>query len=271
MKKIILLIIITFTLFSCEDKVDINLDNAAPKLVIDANILWNKGTTGTTQTIKLSTTGNYYETTTPKVSGAVVTITSGSSVFNFIETVPNSGEYVCTNFIPVINQNYTLTINYQGQTYTATEKLLATPTITNVEKTIVSVFGEQVIQLKAFFQDNGSEDNFYLIGVKNPLFQIPEYGVTDDTFFQGNEMFGFYTDENLVTGLEMKFTLQGISSRYYNYMNKLLSVAGSSGGSPFATPPATVRGNITNISNDANYPLGYFHLSEQDNKYYTIE
>ncbi|WP_282787325.1 DUF4249 domain-containing protein [Flavobacterium croceum] len=270
MKNILSLFLLSILLWSCEDKVNIDLENASPKLVIDANILWNKGTSGATQSIKISTTGNYYSNTTPKVSGAIVTVTSGANVFNFLEVIPNSGEYVCTNFVPVVNQNYTLNVNYQGQNYTATEKLLATPTITHVEKTVVSVFGKDVIQLKAFFNDNGNENNFYLVGVKNPLYQIPEYGVLKDEFFQGNEMFGFYADENLVIGLDMKFTIQGISERYYNYMNKLLSVSGNSGGSPFATPPASVRGNIVNQNDTNNYPLGYFHISEQDTKNYII-
>lgn len=54
-------------------------------------------------------------------------------------------------------------------------------------------------------------------------------------------------------------------------MNKLLSISGSGGGGPFATPPATLRGNIVNQNNADNYPLGYFHLSEIDTGSYTIE
>jgi hypothetical protein len=53
-------------------------------------------------------------------------------------------------------------------------------------------------------------------------------------------------------------------------MNKLLNIAGSSGGSPFSTPPATLRGNIINQSNENDYPLGYFHLSEIDTRNYTV-
>jgi hypothetical protein len=66
-------------------------------------------------------------------------------------------------------------------------------------------------------------------------------------------------------------SVQGIDERYFNYMNKLIAIAGSSGGSPFATPPATLRGNIVNQTNQKNYPLGYFHLSEIDSRNYIIE
>jgi hypothetical protein len=62
-----------------------------------------------------------------------------------------------------------------------------------------------------------------------------------------------------------------MSQTYYNYMSILLSVAGSSGGGPFQTPPATVKGNIKNETHFENYPLGYFRVSEADTKNYTIQ
>ena len=272
MKKYISLFVLAVTFISCEDVVNVDLETAAPKLVIDANILWNKGTVGNEQTIKLSTTTGYYSSETPKVSGATVYITnSTNTVFPFVETVPNSGEYKCSTFVPVINENYTLTVQYNGMTYRATAPLLATPTIDNVQQTTVQGFGGDEIQVKFFYQDNGAEDNFYLVGAKNSLLAIPEYGVISDEFFQGNQMFGFYTNENLEANVQLHFKLMGITERYYNYMNKLLNIAGNQGGSPFSTPPATLRGNIINQTDENNYPLGYFHLSEIDEVDYTVE
>ena len=269
MKNIIYLLAL-FLFASCETKVDIPLDTANPKLVIDANILWQKGTSGSTQKIKLTTTTDFYSFVIPVVSGATVLVTnSTNTVFIFTET-PNTGEYICTNFIPVINESYTLSIQYGGQNYTATEKLLATPTIDSIAQTTVQGFGGDVIQVKFFFQDNGSEINNYLIGVKNPAVVAPEYRAQKDEFFQGNQMFGFYSDKDLKAGDQLFFSLEGISLRYYNYMEKLLNIAGSGGGSPFSTPPATLRGNIINQTNENEYPLGYFHLSEIDTRNYTV-
>jgi hypothetical protein len=269
MKNIIyILAIVLFA--SCETKVDIPLNTANPKLVIDANILWQKGTSGTNQKIKLTTTTNFYSSAIPVVSGATVTVSnSANTVFVFTET-PNTGEYVCTNFVPIINESYTLNIQYAGQNYTATEKLLPTPSINSTEQTTVQGFGGNVIQVKYFFQDNGSEVNYYLIGVKSPLDVAPKYRAQKDEFFQGNQMFGFYSDKDLKPGDQLFFTLEGITLRYYNYMEKLVNISGSSGGSPFSTPPATLRGNIINQTDDSNYPLGYFHLSEIDTRNYTV-
>jgi hypothetical protein len=61
-----------------------------------------------------------------------------------------------------------------------------------------------------------------------------------------------------------------MSLRYYNYINKLINIVGST-GNPFATPPATLRGNIINQTDANNFPLGYFHMSEVDTEEYTIQ
>lgn len=278
MKKIqiyIAIIITLFTLVSCEDVVDVKLDTANPKLVIDAVINWQKGTAGNEQKIKLSTTTNFYSDIIPPATGATVSIINTSSplaviyIFNEIDA---TGEYVCNSFTPIIGDNYKLTIEYQGQTYTSTATLLATPAIENIEQTLVAGFGgNEVIQVKFFYQDNGNEVNNYLVGFKNSKKAFPEYGVVKDEFFQGNLMFGLYIDEELKKDDVLKLSVQGISEKYSNYMTKLLSIAGGTGGSPFATPPATLRGNIVNQTNSANYPLGYFHLSEIDAATYIVQ
>ena len=275
MKKILLYSVLLFTTLlstSCEEVVDIDLNNSEPKLVIDAIIKWQKGTTGENQTIKLSLTNDFYTNDILPANGAIVTVTNSSNVvFNFVE-VPTTGDYVCDNFLPVIGEVYRLEILYEGAVYTASSALIATPDIINVEQeTVVGISGEDEIQIKFFYQDNGSEENYYLLGVKNPNKQIPEFGVVSDEFFQGNVMFGFYGSSETEPGITLDLSVQGVTKSYHNYMNKLITIAGSGSGNPFATPPATVRGNISNITNNANYPLGYFHLSEIDTVNYLVQ
>lgn len=278
MKKInsyIFSLLALFSVVSCEDVVNVNLDTTNPKLVIDASIKWQKGELGNIQTIKLSTTTDYYSNIIPAATGASVSIINLSADASIIYTFTEegtTGNYVCTNFNPIINNNYQLTVVYNGQTYQSTSMLMATPTIEFAEQSMIPGFGgEEVVQLKFYYQDDPTEDNFYLIGAKNSNIVFPEYGVVTDEFFQGNLMFGLYIDDKLKPGDVVDYSLQGITEKYNNYMNKLLSIAGSDGGSPFATPPATLRGNITNLTNPDNYPLGYFHLSEIDTGSYTIE
>jgi hypothetical protein len=259
------------TLVSCEDVIDVDLNTTAPKLVIDASIKWQKGTIGNEQTIKLSTTTGYYENTIPAVTGAIVFITDSNSIqYDFNEDI-GTGNYICTNFNPIIDETYVLTVIHDGQTYTATETLISSPTIDSVAQNNEGGFTGEDIEVKFFFQDNGLQDNFYLIQFNTSFLSLPEYDVVDDEFFQGNQMFGLYFNEDLEATNELTFTLHGISERYYNYMNVLLGVAGNNGGSPFQTPPATVRGNIVNQTNFDNYALGYFRLSEIDTMSYTVQ
>ena len=268
--KISIAIITLLTMLACEDVVNIDLDTAAPKLVIDAAIKWEKGTTGNEQIIRLTTTGGFYDNQIPAVSGATVFITDDTSTYDFIENL-GTGNYICANFNPVLNETYTLTVIYNGQIYNATDTLYPTPDIETVEQTTTTGFGgEENVQVKFFYQDNGAEDNFYLIGFKNINISFPEYGVVDDEFFQGNQMFGLYIDD-LQPNDQLTLSLQGISSRHTNYMDKLLNIAGTDGGNPFTTAPATLRGNIINQTNPDNFPYGYFSLGEVDTEDYVIQ
>lgn len=273
-KLFIAVIIASFTIISCEDVIEVNLDTAAPKLVIDASIKWQKGTTGSLQKIKLTTTTDFYTNTIPVATGAVVTVTnitlSTPVTYLFVEE-GQTGEYICANFSPIINNNYTLAVAYKGQTYTATSQFMPTPEIVKTEQTLKPGFGgDDFYEVKFYFQDNGAEDNFYLAGAKNSNIVYPEYGVISDEFTQGNLMFAIYQDE-LKKGDVIDYTIQGVTEKYNNYMAKLLNIAGTDGGNPFATAPATLRGNIVNTTNPDNYPFGFFHLSEIDAGSHTIQ
>lgn len=272
MKTIIkyFILVISFTLISCEEVVNIDLNKSEPKLVIDASIKWEKGTIGNDQTIRLTTTGDYFNNNVPAANGALVTITdSSNTVFNFIED-GNSGNYNCINFNPVINGIYTLSVSYNGQIYTSTDTLYAVPTITSIEQNLGGFTGND-IELKFNFQDNGTEKNYYLEEYKVPFKPFPLLGVFNDEFTNGNEMFSLLIDGDLEAGQNINFTLHGISERYHNYMNILISVSGGLSNGPFSTPPATVKGNIINQTNSTNYPLGYFRLSEVDIRNYVVQ
>ncbi len=267
-----LLLTLAFSFTSCEEVIDIDLNTAKPRLVIDASLKWEKGTDGATQMIKLTTTTGYFNTEIPTVSGATVFVTNSTEqVFDFVETVANSGEYICTNFIPIMDETYTLTVIENGTTYTATEKMFPVPVIDRVEQNDDGGFGGGNIEIKFFFTDDGLTDNFYLSRAKLSRYTIPEYGVSSDEFYQGNEFFDIYSDEDVEPEDTIDYTLSGISQGYYNYLQVLLSIAGSSGGGPFQSPPATVRGNIVNTTDIDNYALGFFSVSETARVIYTVE
>lgn len=257
--------------WSCEDVVDVNLNTAEPRLVVDASIVWLKGTAGNEQKVRLTTTTGYYAATVPVVSGATVFITdSNNRVFEFVENL-GTGDYFCNDFVPVLDGEYILTVTYNGETFTARETLKSSPPIDFIEQKNDGGFTGEDIEIKVFFTDNGSTDDFYLIKYKPSFAVIPSFDVSSDEFFQGNQFFDIFINEDLESGQTLDVSLYGISRSYYNYMTILTGIAGGGGGGPFATPSATVRGNIINSTNFSNYALGYFHVSEMDFRSYQVQ
>ena len=253
---------------SCEDVVTADLNTAPPKLVIDASIDWEKGTDGSIQKVKLTTTAGFYETHVPVVSNATVQVTnSANTVFEFIET-PGTGVYVCNNFVPAIGETYELTVVTGGQTYKAKETMMAAPEIESVEQKDDSGFGGDEIQIKFFFNDNAAQANYYMTAFETNITVYPFYEVFDDEFTNGNQNFGMYINEDLASGNLMKFALYGISEKYMNYMNIILESSG--GGGPWSSTPTNVRGNIINQTYRDNFALGYFRVCEVDKMNYTV-
>ncbi|RAV28738.1 DUF4249 family protein [Sinomicrobium soli] len=270
MKKLryISVLLLTFVLASCEDTVKVDLDTADPRLVIDAGIEWKKGTTGKEQTVRLTTTTDYYDRELPPVSGAMVSVAAETGeIFDFEED-PGTGIYRCTDFVPVIGTNYTLTVVVEGETYTATEQLVAVPEITAMEYAEDAGFLGDAIEVRGYYQDDPDTENYYLTGFSSHVLPYVEYSVNDDSFTQGNLVYDIFTHEDLDTGSEVTMNLYGISKRFYNYMSLIIQ---SSEGNPFGVPASSIKGNILNTTNENNYPYGYFRLSETTDRSVTVE
>ena len=260
-----LLFVLIFS--SCEDVVNLDLETGEAKIVIDAEIIWEKGTTGNEQTIKISKMAPYYSTVTPKVSGAQVRVeNSDGTVFTFNETQP--GVYVCTDFVPALNMDYTLHVQAEGQSFTAVEKLMSVTPIKRVEQGMVLEGTKDIIELTFYYDDPANEVNYNLSDFKSDFLLFPEYNLMDDDFFNGNEINIRFSNEDMKAGNIVEITNRGISRNFYNYMNLILE---ASNANPFGTPPANIRGNIVNVNDATNFALGYFRLCEADKVSYTVK
>lgn len=259
-----------FALSGCEEVVDVDLDTEAPRLVVDAAIDWTKDTDGSQQTIRLTTTAAYYAESVPAVTGATVFVANASGdVFTFTED-PGTGNYICTNFIPVLDETYFLTVNYDDQTYTAQETMVAAPDILDIEQDDEGGFLGDEVEVKFFYQDSPTPGNYYLVRFDSEVMPSADYEAISDEFINGNQTFEIFSHEDLGDGDNVTIRLYGISERYYDYMSKLILMTGDGGG-PFATAPATVRGNIVNETDGANFALGFFRLSQVDRADYEIQ
>lgn len=269
MKKNIFLLSLLFTLFSCEDVIDVDVPTSAPRLVIEASINWVKDTPGNNQVIKLTTTAPYFNDGVPPANNAQVSITDeNNNVFNFVED-GQTGMYYNSNFITEINGVYHLTVVYENEVYTATETLLPVAEIEFVEQNLEGGITGEDIEIRTYFTDPVDEENYYFFEYIPNIPVLATLSTLKDEFINGNQVFSLYLEVDLNIGDEVLIRSNGVSKEYYEFMYILLQQTGGSGG-PFGTQPATVRGNCINLTNPDNYPFGYFRLSEVSEVSYVV-
>ena len=267
------LIVVLFGLFSCEDVIDLPLENSNPRLVIQANIIKQGQLDESNQEILLSYTSDFYQGDFVPASGAMIKVVNDQGTeFVFTESNNSPGTYRCFNFNILPNSIYTLSVNINGNNYSAQEQYFQAPQITESKQRLVELFGNESVEVKYFFNDPINESNFYLFEFNNLSDNIKSYDVLDDELFAEPTMFGIFFESDLNQGDQIKFTLHGISHNYYKYMRKLIELASNDqGGGPFETPKSNVRGNIVNQTNPDQYPLGYFRISQTNEFIHLIE
>ncbi|MGB0880571.1 MAG: DUF4249 domain-containing protein [Polaribacter sp.] len=272
-----LFIVLSCIIYSCTDIIDVDVPTEATRLVIEASLDWEKGTTGNDQQIKLSLSAPYFSTeNSTAVTNAIVTVVKNddTTTFNFIHQA--DGIYEVNNFVPEIGTSYTLTVIYDGETYSATETLHGGPEISNIVQSS-ELFDEDLIELTVSTLDPANEENYYLLKFtleNDDLFPI--FGIEDDKFVNGNEISFYYErDEEdsehpkLETGDKMRIEGYAISERYFNYMSLLIEQSSDQG--PFGTAPVPLKGNCINTTNREKDAYGYFRVTEVDRKDFTIQ
>lgn len=264
------LIFISLLFWSCEKVIDVDLETQEPKLVVESFINFSTENTPQQQVIQLQWTRPYFDNNKKMISGAEITLRSitnqNSWVFN--ETQP--GIYTNDHIEAAIGERFELQIEHNQQTYQAEETLYKVPEIQHIEERIFDSFLGKTTEVVAYFQDNASEENYYFIQwfyngkrKKQQLFS--------DEFFNGNLIdvsYSSYDDEDKVQpNTAITVSVTSLSKSGYNYLSKLLEVS-ANGGNPFASPMGVIRGNIKNITQPKDYPLGFFALTQTDTKVY---
>ena len=254
MKRILLLLML-LSLVSCEEVVDVELEESAPRLVIEASLLWNQDLQENVQVIRLTTTAPYFQDEIPPAPGATVTIfTETGEEYIFREMA--DGIFTHENIPPLMDLEYQLVITYQDDIYVATEEFIPVPELDFVEQSLGGFAGDE-LEFKVFYRDPAEMENYYLFRYINERISLQIY---EDEFTNGNQTYAFFGDEDAEPGDVVGFEIQGISEGFYEYMYILRSQSGTAGG-PFQTQPSIVRGNIVNTTNPDNFPFGYFRLS----------
>ena len=270
-----LLLLVFFT--ACTDVIDVEVPSEEPRLVIEASINWEKGTSGSDQTIYLSKSTPFFETNgnvPVTIASVIITNNNDGAIFEFIDQ--NDGSYTSSNFVPILNDNYTLEVISEEETYSAQETFIPVVPILEVYQS-TDKFLPEVLEVNFDFLDPAEEENYYYIKFKEQADSFPRLLDLKDEFVNGNliSVFNERQENEDINQVEyapgdmVNMELIGVSKRYYEYIQLLISQSES--GGPFDTTPVALRGNCTNQNDPNNFAYGYFRLTEVAKASYTFE
>ena len=273
MKRIFFILTI-ISIFSCETDVtdEITLDGAPPKLVIEGGIERNVLNPSAEQQIKLSTTIGFLDDGNPTpVTNANVVVSDGAENFQFAHMA--DGIYVSNSIVPDLNVTYTITIEWNGETYIGSDTLNEVAPFDDVyaefeEETLITDEGYFV---KFDSTDPAGIENFYYYrAFRNGEFIIvPDPGnsttlVESDVFFDGQQRIGVNPNEEVVYELGDTAIVQqlGISEEYHDFLFQLFEQTGNQVPIIGNPPPASIRSNVINTTTPSNRILGFFYAAD---------
>lgn len=272
LQNILQVVLIIVLIASCTKVVDVDVPNGGERLIVEASILWEKGTDGKNQTIYLNKSTSYFESSKinpAKMAEVSVKNNNTNETFVFNET--EDGVYVCTNFNPELNQSYGLTITFENETIESTAILMPVPKIAEIKQEIESGFGDDQISVVVELDDPKGETNFYFGEMFIAGSSTPDARSTFfDDLSDGNRISEDFEVDELVAGDQVNIRINGISEAYFYYLELLLSQS-EGGGGPFQSIPAKLIGNCINTTDSKKEVLGYFHLGETHIQPYTVK
>ncbi len=237
---------------SCTKVIDINLNEADSKIVIEAELL-----SGTHDfTVKITKTGDFFNPSQPvTIADATVFLKAGTDT-SLNLTSEGNGIYSLKNFTATENTAYFLSVTVEGKTYEASDFLPKNVPIDSLSASVAdsnpfNSTGADSFQIVVNYQDPLADLNFYRI--KSTVNGIPRTEGTKLLVIEDRYSAGAYFTLPIFTDSykqndDVAVELVSMSHAMFDYFTTLaLLVDGSS--SPAPTNPTT------NWSGGA---LGYF-------------
>lgn len=256
---------------SCQDIIELELENVSPRLVIEANISDQTGP----YTITLTETGDFYQSNDfPEASGAVIILSDEIGSRDTLEEV-SPGIYQTTFIQGIRGVNYTLEVNYEGATYMASSRI--PDQVNPIDSMSTEYLEESIIQEEGYYatiyvQDEPNVANYfrYKVYVNGEVYIFVDENedeeeddnlyVERDKFFDGR-YFNTSFPHKLKIGDSITVEIYHINQASYDYYRTLTEAIGASGVAAPANP-------ISNFNNNA---LGNFNAYVFDKKTIRVE
>jgi len=262
-KKFVLFCLLSFILISCEEVIDVELNNSIPNIVIEAQITDQPGP----YFVKISKTGNFYDQSIfPAVSGAKVIISDMEANHDTLTEI-NPGIYQTNSTIGKIDNFYYLNVMVNDNKYYAETRMLKQTKIDSITYKFNSSTGPGQgknggYELHCYFVDEPDQRDYCMI-------KLYLNGKQDDTYFLYNGKFNvsgvidynrFRQKFKLNDTIKLELiNLEPSVFDYFNTLNNILAGEGMRGIISTGTP----ANPNTNLSNGA---LGYFGAFTIDSK-----
>lgn len=288
MKRLLVILLIYSTLISCEDVIDVELPPDVPKINIDALFRVDITEEFIPVEVKITRTNSFMdEIPVTNVENIIIIVEELDefdriieSNFSFLaQVVEGSGIYVpdpntsreerIRTSILDKKLRFWLSIRHEEKFYLAQTRYVPSVPIDSILQGDGTLFSDDETEVIVTFTDDPSRNNYYVFD-----FDLTEYLVSEDTFYQGQEFtFSYYYDQTFEPGTQLEISILGADDVFYNYMDQLIEQRDLQG--PFQTPVSTVRGNIfdatgidnrdlfDNVQRPGEFPLGYFAIVQE--------
>lgn len=212
------LLILALTVYSCEEVIDIDLNDAEPEIVIEANI---SDTTGPYLVRISQTTGFSQNNNSTEITGAFVTISDNFGLTDTLTEV-SGGIYMTNNLRGLQNSSYYFTANVDGKQFSSISFM---PVKTNLDSVYTITNGgggfgggNNEIFVVPKYHDPAGIRNFY----RFILFINDEQ--TEDVFVQSDEKrdgavinHPLRTEETINPGDVITLEMRCIDENVYKY------------------------------------------------------
>jgi len=257
--KVFLLLTITF--IGCQKIINIDLNDAAPRIVIEGLITNNEGP----YTVVISRSGSYFnQPLLPPVSGAEVIINDNSGINDTLREIA-TGIYITGSLEGTPGRTYTLRVSDENMEYTGSTTM---HTLVNIKSLNLIISPYQHFSFGGDSKDkiqydihchfiDPPEKNFYRMKVfRNDTLRSDNYRLYDDQYTNGQD-----TELRVVhisSGGTYRIELSSLDKKTYEYYRTLEDLLDSN---PFfGSTPANPNNNLDNGA------LGYFGSSAVSSK-----